>query len=150
MDFVEMVDYYHVPRQCEKCGGVMVFVGVGEYHCEDCEHVQYDDYGKVRMHIEKNPGATAYDVEMATGVKQRTIRQMLKENRLEIADSSKVMLFCEYCKKPIKSGRLCVECEKRLHRKLESEQRQRIVHNMAGIATNHGGEQGQRRFVRDK
>ena len=41
---------YHRPIKCEKCGGIMVFKGVGEYQCEDCKFVAYDDYGKTPVH----------------------------------------------------------------------------------------------------
>ena len=78
------MDPYHRPSFCSKCGGVMVFGGVGEYHCEDCKNIEYDDFGKVRLFIEQNRGATAVQIEESTGVKQKTIRQMLRENRLEI------------------------------------------------------------------
>ena len=37
------IDSYNRPRNCQKCGGVMVFKGVGEYHCEECDAVEYDD-----------------------------------------------------------------------------------------------------------
>lgn len=37
MDGFGTFDMYHVPRVCKECGGVMVFKGVGEYHCERCE-----------------------------------------------------------------------------------------------------------------
>ena len=72
-------EQYHIPRVCKKCGGVMIFKGVGEYHCEDCGAVDYDDYGKVRMYIEEHHGATAAQIEDAVGVSQRAIRQMLKD-----------------------------------------------------------------------
>lgn len=40
------VNTYNRPTYCEKCGGVMVFKGVGEYRCEKCGYLDYDDYGK--------------------------------------------------------------------------------------------------------
>ncbi len=43
---VDLIDLYNIPRVCQICGGVMVFKGVGEYHCENCGDVAYDDYGK--------------------------------------------------------------------------------------------------------
>ena len=46
------MDEYNRPKTCEKCDGVMVFMGVGEYQCEDCGAIAYDDYGKVRLYIE--------------------------------------------------------------------------------------------------
>lgn len=61
---------YHRPVHCSDCGGVMVFQGVGEYKCEDCGKVEFDDYGKVRAFVEKHKGATMVDVERETGVKQ--------------------------------------------------------------------------------
>ena len=60
----------------------MIFKGVGEYHCENCRHVEYDDYGKVRLYVEKHRGATSSEVSMQTGVSQKAIRQKLKENNL--------------------------------------------------------------------
>ena len=56
------LDAYNIPRVCKECGGVMVFKGVGEYRCEDCGVVDYDDYGKVRCYIESNKGATAAQI----------------------------------------------------------------------------------------
>lgn len=148
MEFDEITDPYHIPKICDECGGVFVFVGVGEYHCEKCGNVRYDDYGKVRLYIEKHPGANAAEVENATGVTQRSIRRMLKENRIEVAESSKVTLFCESCGKAIRSGRLCTECEIKYHRKLEDGQRRKTEQDMKGYALNHGGEEGHRRFIR--
>lgn len=48
---------YNRPTYCAECGGVMVFKGVGEYQCEKCGYLDYDDYGKVRNYIEKHMGA---------------------------------------------------------------------------------------------
>lgn len=85
---------YNRPVTCEKCGGIMIFKGVGEYQCEDCRAVDYDDYGKVRRFLEEHPGATASEAEMSTGVSQKSIRRMLKENKLEISQDSAAFLRC--------------------------------------------------------
>ena len=95
----------NIPTFCAKCGGVMVFKGVGEYKCEDCGNLDYDDYGKVRNYIEKNPGATSAQTSAETGVSQKSIRGMLKEERLEIAANSTTFLKCESCGAQILSGR---------------------------------------------
>ena len=34
------LDPYHSPAYCSKCGGVMIFRGVGEYRCEDCGNAE--------------------------------------------------------------------------------------------------------------
>lgn len=142
-------DQYNIPRTCKKCGGVLVFKGVGEYRCEDCGELEYDDYGKVRMYIEEHKGATAAQIESAIGVSQRSIRQMLKEGRLEVAADSKTFLRCEVCGKSIRSGRYCPECETVMHRNLEAEQRAQIKKNIQGTGLAQKGEDGQRRFRRD-
>ena len=101
---------YNRPIKCEACGGVMVFKGVGEYKCEDCGKAAYDDYGKVRNYIEGHKGATTIEVENATGVSQKSIRRMLKEDRLEVTADSRTFLMCELCGTSIRSGRFCVKC----------------------------------------
>ncbi len=85
MDGLDFFDVYHVPRLCKECGGVMIYKGVGEYRCEDCDSLDYDDYGKVRLFIEKHRGATAMEIESYTGVSQRIIRKLLRDGRIEVA-----------------------------------------------------------------
>lgn len=140
---------YNIPRVCKKCGGVMVFKGVGEYHCEDCGGVDYDDYGKVRLYIESHKGATAAQIEGAIGVSQRSIRQMLKDGRLEVTADSKTFLRCEVCGKAIRSGQYCPECEIKVHRTLEEEQRAQLKRSIQGTGLTQKGEEGQKRFRRD-
>ncbi len=144
--FIE--DHYHVPHVCTECGGVMVFKGVGEYHCENCGAIAYDDYGKVRLYIESHRGATAAEVEAATGISQRSIRQMLKDSKLEVMDGSKVMMKCEACGQPIRSGEFCPRCETRIHRAMEAAQREELMKELKGYSVSKGGEDGQRRFMR--
>lgn len=126
----------------------MVFKGVGEYHCEDCGAVDYDDYGKVRRYIEEHKGATAAQIESAIGISQRTIRQMLKDGRLEVTADSRAFLHCEVCGKAIRYGEYCQECEMSLHRNFEAQQRAQVKKNIQGYSLGQKGEDGQRRFTR--
>ncbi len=141
-------DVYNIPRICKKCGGVLIFKGVGEYHCEDCGEVEFDDYGKVRAYIEEHRGANAAQIEKAIGVSQRAIRQMLKEGRLEVTADSKTFLRCEECGKSIRSGMYCPECETKIHRSIEAEQRAQNKKNLQGTGLGQKGDEGQKRFVR--
>lgn len=141
----------NIPTYCEKCGGVMVFKGVGEYKCEDCGYVDYDDYGKVRNYIEQNPGATSAAASAATGVSQKSIRGMLKEERLEIASNSSVFLKCEICGEKIRFGRFCRKCETSYHRSMEEQARADRNVNLSGFGTEKlDGEAGAKRFTRDR
>ncbi len=148
LKMMDMMEQYHIPRVCTKCGGVMIFKGVGEYRCEDCRAVDYDDYGKARLYIEKHPGATAALIERDTGVTQKMIRRMLKDGRLEIKEDSRAFLRCEVCDKPIRSGQFCPECEKKMHQQIEAKERDR--HNKAlgmGVGMGSTGDEGHRRFI---
>lgn len=149
MNVLGALDAYHVPRTCSECGGVMVFKGVGEYHCEECGFVDYDDYGKVRMYIENHKGATAAEIEKEVGVAQRTVRRLLKDGRIEIAEGSKVYLRCELCGKQIRSGQFCPDCEIKVHRSLEEKQRETMRKVAKGFGMEQKGEEGQKRFVRE-
>lgn len=150
MDAKDLMNSYNIPYNCKQCGGVMVFKGVGEYQCEDCNALDWDDYGKVRNYIEKHKGATAAEIEAAVGVSQRSIRRMLKESRIEIAEGSKTFLHCEVCGKNIRSGRFCPACEMAVHRNIEQQQREALHHDMKGYGQGETGETGHRRFMRDK
>ena len=141
----------NMPTYCEKCGGVMVFKGVGEYRCEECGNLEYDDYGKVRNYVEKHPGATSAQASAATGVTQKSIRGMLKEERLEIAANSSVFLKCESCGVQIRSGRFCSKCETSYHRSLEEEARAVRNADFTGYGMEkQKGEEGAKRFSRDR
>ena len=109
----------------------------------------YDDYGKVRLYIEAHRGATAAQIESAIGVPQRTIRLMLKEGRLEITPDSRSFLHCEICGKEIRSGTYCPECEMKMHRSMEAEERERRQKSLQGFGQGKKGEDGQRRFLRN-
>lgn len=141
-------DTYNIPRVCEKCGGVMVFKGVGEYQCENCGELEYDDYGKVRTYIEEHKGATAAQIEEAIGVSQKTIRRLLRDGRLEVTEDSKMFLRCELCDKHIRSGRFCPECEMKVHRSMEAKQREQSRRDFQGFSVDLHGEEGQKRFTR--
>lgn len=149
MDQLGIIDYYHVPHVCKQCGGVMIYEGVGEYRCENCNFVDYDDYGKVRRYIESHRGATAAEIELVLGISQRTIRQMLRDSRLEVAEGSKLFLHCEICGKEIRSGRYCSECEIKLHRNFEAQQREKLRKETKGYGMYQDGEEGQKRFIRN-
>ncbi len=150
MDFERLLkaDTYNIPRECEKCGGVMVFQGLGEYKCEDCGQLAYDDYGKVRAYIEEHKGATAAQIEDAIGVSQKTIRRLLKEGRLEVAEGSRAFLMCELCGKKIRSGMYCPECETKMHRNLEEKQRQMAHKGLHVVGMGQKGDEGHKRFIR--
>lgn len=146
---ITLAEEYHRPTFCEKCNGVMVYKGLGEYQCEECETTDYDDYGKVRNFLDKHRGANVAEISAATGVSHKTIREMIKENRFEIIEAPTGYLKCEMCGTEIKSGRLCRKCEVEYHRKLEAEARINKKNNIAGGSAMVTEEHGKKRYSRD-
>lgn len=147
MEFDGLINQYNIPRICVKCNGIMIFKGVGEYQCEDCGEIEYDDYGKVRNYIEQHRGANAAEVEAGTGVTQKSIRKMLRESRIQIAEGSQVFLRCDLCGKSIRSGVYCPECEIKVHRNIEEHQRSMMHDDARAYGMSRTGEDGQMRFV---
>ncbi|MBQ7582010.1 MAG: flagellar protein [Lachnospiraceae bacterium] len=105
---------FDIPVTCEECGGRMIFKGVGEYACEQCGALAYDDYGKVRNYIEQHPGAMQSEVSAATGVSKAKIRQLLIEERIEVTPDSPIFLHCAICGADIRSGMYCPACAQKV------------------------------------
>ena len=146
------IDRYGMPIRCEKCGGVMVFQGCGEYKCEKCGHMMYDDYGKVRNFLDGHAGASAAQVSDATGVSQKSIRMMLRDSRIEVTAGTQSFFYCEMCGKPIRSGEYCSECEAKIHRQIENSSRDsRAPKDIHGFTSSHTPDaDGEWRFNKNK
>lgn len=126
---LDSMEVFRRPVHCEQCGGVLIYQGVGEYACEECGNLQYDDYGKVRNYIEKHKGANMSEVSDMTGVSHNSIREMLRENRFEVTDVREGFLRCELCGESLASGRFCTKCETQYHRRLEEKARAERIGN---------------------
>lgn len=74
---------YDKPERCSKCGGPLKYTGLGEYTCTKCGNQELDDYGKVRIFLENNPGANIVRTEALTGVSQKAITEMIREGKFE-------------------------------------------------------------------
>jgi len=88
------------------------FASVGGKICPAC-HEQIDkDFIKVRDYIYENKHSNIDLISKETEVSKPVIIHLLKEGRLIIdgpTDGAGV-LFCEMCKKPINTGRMCKDC----------------------------------------
>jgi hypothetical protein len=142
-------DELNKPILCSKCGGHMKFQGLGEYRCEDCDTSAYDDYGKVRNYLEKHRGATTYEIEQGTGVRQRSIRNLVRNERIEVSEHSKIFLKCKMCGKDIRMGELCLSCQKKKEEQKNREEKANRKSTMSGYGRIQG-EEGRKRFHREK
>ena len=140
----------HRPVLCKECNGVMVFKGLGSYICEDCGKKEYDDYGKARNFIESRPGANISEIAEATGISRKTINDMLKDGRFEIAANSKTFLLCEVCGVSIRFGRVCTACEASYHKHYEEDVRKTNILGGFGKAERSDDAEGAKRFKRSQ
>ncbi len=82
---------YRKPTKCSKCGKALKYMGIGEYQCEYCGNIEYDDYGIVRGYVEKNPGANVMQVERATGVSKQVISSLVRKGKLDVKRGGSLM-----------------------------------------------------------
>ena len=143
---------YNRPTYCKECEGVLVYKGLGEFRCEECGALDYDDYGKVRNYLEKHKGAHVAEISEETGVTHKSIREMIKENRFEVIENRAGYIKCEMCGTSIRSGRLCGECEALYHRRVEAEARneRKRNKNITGYGEGTKGDKGSKRFTRER
>ncbi len=149
MDKPQSTSYYE-PRKCPTCKELMKFKGLGEYVCEQCGYCELDDYGKVRNYIETHRGANAMEIERETGVSQKAIRYMLRDERIEVSRESKVFIKCERCGKDIVSGHYCPQCRELVQKLLDDKPERKTNSKMHGYAKSNTMNEGEIRFRRNK
>ena len=94
---------------CKKCG--RIFAEDGFDFCPICRNNEDEIFKKVKDYLYEYPGASIQQVSEETGVGTKKILKFLREGKLEIKDDSpNLILDCERCGKPIKTGRFCDKC----------------------------------------
>lgn len=122
-------------KYCRRCGRVFPYDGQGDIICPRCIQKEQDDFEKVKKYLEEHH-STEQETAQATGVSMNTLTEWAREGRLTFGFGM-TGLKCEMCGKPIRTGKLCAECQKKAQKK--------------GYAANRTKTEGQMRFAgRDK
>jgi flagellar operon protein (TIGR03826 family) len=100
-------------RNCHKCRKIFMYSS-GPQICDSCKRLEEEEFELVRSFLRDFPGATVQEVSRETKVSTQLIYRFLKEGRLEVSESSALVLECESCGARIKSGRFCMNCTKKL------------------------------------
>ncbi len=100
-------------RNCRKCGRIFNYV-VGPHLCSSCREALEVDFQRVKAYIGENKGATINRVAEECQVDVSQIHQWLREERLELSDSTGIVLLCEKCDAPILCGRYCDKCKREI------------------------------------
>ncbi|MBA1334014.1 MAG: flagellar protein [Firmicutes bacterium] len=105
-------------RNCRRCGKLYVYTG--RPICGSCIEEDEQLYKIVREYIEKHPRSTTFEVAEALDISVDKILQFLREGKLELSgDNINMLLECERCGKPIRTGRFCPECSADIEKELK-------------------------------
>jgi len=96
-------------RTCRKCGRMFNYI-TGIPVCPACREVIEAKFQEVKEYIRANKGAGIQEVAEACSVETSQITQWLREDRLELSSDSNIMINCERCGAPIRSGKFCDAC----------------------------------------
>ncbi len=96
-------------RNCRKCGKMFNYI-TGVPICPSCKEAMEAKFQEVKEYIREHKGAGIQEVSEACDVEVQQITQWLREDRLEVTEGSNLMLNCETCGAPIRSGRFCDKC----------------------------------------
>lgn len=103
-----MVTYMDV-RNCRNCRNIFNYV-VGPILCPACREKLEEQFQTVKKYIQDNPKVSIQQVSAECDVDGSQIKQWIREERLEIAEGSALLINCETCGAPIRSGRFCDKC----------------------------------------
>lgn len=97
-------------KNCRTCGKIYNYIS-GPHMCPACRQGLEDKFQRVKTYIRENPGSGIREVSEACEVETSLINQWLRDERLELSESSSLLLNCESCGQPIRTGRYCDKCK---------------------------------------
>lgn len=105
---------------CKSCGRLFNYIG-GTQLCGSCKDKLEAKFQEVKEYLWDNPKANVQEISEEIGVSSNQLRQWIREERLQLADDSPILLSCENCNKKIVTGRFCQECKNKLARGFNDE-----------------------------
>ncbi|MCQ2492981.1 MAG: flagellar protein [Lachnospiraceae bacterium] len=106
-------------KSCRKCGRMFNYIA-GMHICPPCREKLEEKFLEVKNYLRDNKGAGINEVAEACEVEPQQIAQWLREDRLELTSDSAVLLNCDRCGTPIRSGRYCDKCRAEMTTSLNS------------------------------
>ncbi len=97
-------------RNCRKCGKMFNYIS-GMPICPSCKEAMEAKFQEVKEYIREHKGVGIKEVAEACDVEPQQITAWLRDDRLEVTEDSAMMLNCESCGAPIRSGRFCDRCK---------------------------------------
>ena len=107
---------------CEKCGGIVKFIGGGRYECLECGHIVLDDFGKVKEFLERRGPSNIMEISYATGLERSVVAKLLMDGRIQVLQNAKGNKTCANCGLPIAHGKYCKNCSDLLSKRRKKEE----------------------------
>ncbi len=106
-------------RTCRSCKRIFNYLS-GPLLCPSCREALENKFQEVKKYIIEHPGIHMQEVADACEVDIQQIRQWLREERLELTEESSMLLACESCGAPIRSGKFCDKCRNSMANNFQS------------------------------
>ena len=106
-------------RTCRQCKRIFNYVS-GPSICPACKQALEEKFQEVKKYIQDHPGVNIPVVAEECDVDAKQIKQWLREERLELSDSSASFLTCDSCGAAIRSGKFCEKCKSSMANNLQS------------------------------
>lgn len=137
---------------CRKCGRVFEASLQSGAMCDECRADHMDKYHQVREYLWEHPNTPAATVAKDCGVSVHQVMIWVREERFEVSDESKIILYCANCGTRISTGKYCARCAveaAKYAKKQDDELRlRRRAENMKGISMSRkSGEDGEMRYL---
>lgn len=100
-------------RACRTCKKLFNYIS-GPDICPDCKDALEKKFREVKDYIREHKITSIQETADACEVSANTIKQWIREERLQFAEDSGVGFACESCGKTIYTGRYCEECKKKV------------------------------------
>ncbi len=113
-------------KNCRDCGKLFNYLG-GQRICPSCKQLLEDKFDSVKKYIYDNPRATIPEISKEMEVSIPQINQWIREERLLFSEDSLVMIDCEGCGSPIRTGRFCDKCKSGISNELEGVYKEKKI-----------------------
>ena len=104
-------------RACKYCKRIFNYLS-GPPICQSCKEELEKKFAIVKEYLYKNPGASIQTVAEECEVIREQIMRWLREDRLELAEGSSILLECRGCGCSIRGGQFCDKCRTTLKREV--------------------------------
>ncbi|SFF67911.1 flagellar operon protein TIGR03826 [Halobacillus alkaliphilus] len=112
---------------CPRCSAL--FLSGSVTVCNQCRNKEEQNYQKVYefMRKKQNRMASVAEIEVATRVSEKQIREFVKQKRLHPAQFPNISYPCEKCERPIQDGRICERCKQEITKGLKRHESNKVL-----------------------